>query len=342
MIMVQKFHSIHEIDSEFIPNIEILLQEEIASYNILVQRHDEAPKNCLFTYFLFFGPTQNTPIGFAQLCLKKIPSEELLPWFKKLTFWNKEHEHWKQLTWQIGDGSSGICIFDSKYARTGKEKVAELIKEYESRADIMAQELFSVKGLQDLSLHWNCETSWTKESYSLEPLPKAFKSYREYLGSLDSEIRDYIKGSWRKLHEDGGIKLGDYSNPQEIPQTPTIPPEQLKVWAIWGAQVLTFEKENKLLGCLIVLKGKNGNIFFEPFPFEPEGEALVHDEVYTQYALFKFFDMPEARKCHLMKFGGKIIFDEKEDFKFFQSQGFHIRTVLRHYQSRLKNLLRPI
>ncbi len=338
--MVQKFHSIHEIDTEFIPNIEVLLQEDVASFATLVQRHDGAPEGCVFTYFLFFGPTQNTPIGFAQLALKPVPN--LLPWHKKLKFWNKDHLHWKQVTWEIGDGSSGLCVFDPKYARSGKEKIQELIKEYEKRPDIMAEELYCLKGLQEFSIGWTEENKWSKEAYVLEPLPKAFKTYEDYLKSLDKEVRDHVKQSWKNLNQKGQIELGDYPSPLETPKTLPIPSAQIDIWAKWGAQVLTFEKDLKVLGCLLVLKGKNGNVFFEPFPFEPEGEELVNDELYTQYALLKFFEMQDARKCHLMKFGSKLVFEDKNDLKFFQSQGFQLKTVVRQFQSRLKELTAPL
>lgn len=340
MLLVQKFHSIHDIDPEFIPNIEVLLQEDIASFATLIQRHDGAPVGCVFTYFLFFGPTQNTPIGFAQLSLKPIP--DLLPWHQKLAFWNKDHLHWKQITWEIGDGSSGLCIFDPKYARSGREKIQELIKEYEARTDIMAQELYCLKGLQDFSMSWNPECQSSSEAYVLEPLAKAYKTYQDYLNSLPANIKKDIKESWRELHKKGQIEMGDYSSPNDTPKTLPIPKGQLDIWESWGAQVLTFEKDLKVLGCLLVLKGKNGNVFFEPFPFEPEGEALVSDELYTQYALLKFFEMPEARKCHLMKFGSKLVFEEKEDLKFFQAQGFQLKTVVRQFQSKLKTLTHPI
>lgn len=340
MLMVQKFHSIHEIDTEFIPNIEVLLQEDVASFATLVQRHDDAPEGCVFTYFLFFGPTQNTPIGFAQLQLKPVP--DLLPWHKKLNFWNKDRLHWKQVTWEIGDGSSGLCVFDPKYARSGKEKIQELIKEYEKRPDIMATELYCLKGLQEFTIGWTEDNKWSKEAYVLEPLPKAYKTYEDYLKSLDKDVRDYVKKSWKELNQKGHIELGDYPSPQETPKTLPIPSAQIEIWTKWGAQVLTFEKDLKVLGCLLVLKGKNGNVFFEPFPFEPEGEALVNDELYTQYALLKFFEMPEARKCHLMKFGSKLVFEDKEDLKFFQSQGFQLKTVVRQFQSRLKELVSPL
>lgn len=340
MLMVQKFHSIHEIDPEFIPNIEVLLQEDVASFATLVQRHDDAPEGCVFTYFLFFGPTQNTPIGFAQLALKPVP--DLLPWHKKLNFWNKDRFHWKQVTWEIGDGSSGLCVFDPKYARSGKEKIQELIKEYEMRPDIMATELYCLKGLQEFAIGWHEDNKWSKEAYVLEPLPKAYKSYEDYLKSLEKDVRDYVKKSWKELNQKGQIDLGDYPSPLETPKTLPIPSAQIDIWAKWGAQVLTFEKDLKVLGCLLVLKGKNGNVFFEPFPFEPEGEALVNDELYTQYALLKFFEMPDARKCHLMKFGSKLVFEDKEDLKFFQSQGFQLKTVVRQFQSRLKELMSPL
>lgn len=91
-----------------------------------------------------------------------------------------------------------------------------------------------------------------------------------------------------------------------------------------------------------MLKGKNGNVFFEPFPFEPENEALVSDELYTQYALLKFFEMPEARKCHMMKFGAKLVFDNKDDLQFFKEQSFQSKTVTQYFFSRIPELKAPL
>jgi hypothetical protein len=342
MIMVQRFHSIHEIDPEFIPNLEVLLQEDIASFDILVERHDSAPSGHVFTYFLFFGPTQNTPVGFAQLCLRPVPSEYLRKWYQKLAFWNKDHLAWKQLTWQIGDGSAGVCAFDPKYFRSGKEKIQELVREYEARPEVIAQELHCIKGLQEFASGWTPEHATASEAYVLEGFTKAFKTYQDYLASLAPEIREDIRKSWKELHKKSEVNLGDYLSPADAPKSLPIPAAQLATWARWGAQVLTFEKDQKILGCLLVLRGRNGNVFFEPFPFEAEGDSLVSDELYTQYALLKFFEMPEARRCHLMKFGSKLVFDDKEDLRFFLSQGFQQKTVVRQFQSRLRELARPV
>lgn len=342
MLIVQKYHSIHEIEPEFIPSVELLLQEEIPHFESLIKKHDEAPVGHVFTYFLFFGPTQNTPVGFAQLSLKPLPWEELLPWYQKLKFWNKDHLHWKQVSWGVSEGCAGLCVFDQRFSRSGKEKVQELIKEYEQRQDILAEEIFCLKGLQDFCPELGGEIKSSKEFYVLEPLTKAFKTYQDYTASLVPEVQKIIKESWRELHRNGEIQLGDYPSPLETPKTLPIDGAVLEKWAQWGGHVLTFEKELKILGCLLVLKGKNGNVFFEPFPFEPEGGALVSDDLYTQYALLKFFEMPEARKCHLFKAGKKFMYEEKEDLTFFLSQGMQAKTIVQHFQSRLPRFTKPL
>ena len=342
MLIVQKYHSIHEIEPEFIPNIELLLQEEIPNFNVLVKKHDEAPAGHVFTYFLFFGPTQNSPIGFAQLSLKPLPYNTLVPWYRKLKFWDKDYQQWKQVSWSVGEGCGGLCVFDSRYSRSGREKVQELIKEYEKRSDILAEEIFYLKGLQDFSINMGTEHNSSREFYVLEPLTKAFRSYQDYTASLSPEIQKTIKESWKDLYRSGEVKLGDYPSPLETSTTLPIESSLLDKWAAWGGQILTFEKDLAILGCILVLKGKNGNVFFEPFPFEPEGDVLVSDDLYAQYALLKFFEMPEARKCHLLKSGKKFVFEEKEDFTFFQSQGMQIKTILQQFQSRLKRFTAPL
>lgn len=343
MIIVQRFHSIHDIDTEFIPSLEILLQEDVPSFKSLIEKHDNAPAGDVFTYFLFFGPTQNTPIGFAQLCLRTLPGDDLIPWHDKIfKFWKKDHLHWKQVTWKVGNGNSGLFVFDPRFSRSGKDKLQELIREYELRPEIKSQELFSIKGLQDFQSTWPTDNKWSKDRYVIEPLIKSSKSYQDYLGSLNQEVGGHIKQCWKDLHQKSKVELGDYQSAKDTPQTIPIDEKILKLWDQLGVQILTFEKDLKVLGCLVVQRGKNGNIFFEPFPFEPESEAVVTDELYTQYALLKFFEMPDARKCHMLKFGTKFVFDEKEDLIFFQEQGFQFKTIIQSFSSKLSGITNPL
>jgi len=341
MILVQKFHSIHEIDPEFVQNLESLLQEEIVSFDTLIERHDMAPATDVFTYFLFFGPTQNAPIGFSQLCLRTIPTEGLIPWYQKMKFWNKDHLHWKEAIWKVGDGNFGFVVSDPRFSRSIKEKMVELIKDQEARAEVMAQHVFCLKGMQEFQSSWNTENRWSRDSFILEPLSKSYKTYPDYLGSLSKDVSGLIKDSWKKLHKDSQVELGDYPSLSELPSSIDLDPQVKARCEKHRAQILTFEKDKKILGCLTVFRGKGGNVFMEPYPFEPEGDSIVHDDLYIQYAILKFHEMPEARKCHIMKNGGKLLFEEKEDLKFFQEQGFQFRTITQNFSSKISNFTRP-
>jgi hypothetical protein len=52
--------------------------------------------------------------------------------------------------------------------------------------------------------------------------------------------------------------------------------------------------------------------------------------------------MPDARKCHMLKFGTKLVFDEKDDLKFFQEQGFQFKTVTQSFSSKIPNFTKPL
>jgi len=338
--MVQSFHSIHEIDPEFIPAIEHILQEEVPSFQVLVDRHDFAPESDVFTYFLFFGPTQNTPIGFAQVCIKSLNTKPLISfWHRIFKFWDKDHRHWKQVTIKVGDGNSGIFVFDPRFLKAGRDKFSRIIADYESREEIKAISLYTIKGIQDHKCSWQkSEHEQRHDRFVLEPLFKNTKSYQDYLKALDPQTSGIIKSSWKKLHQSDQVQLGDYPNALEAPKTLPVSQEIIEQWNRLNVQILTFEKDLEVLGCILIYQGKNGNYFFEPMPFETDEEAVVPDELYTQYAILKFYEMSSARKCHMMKFGAKLHFEDKEDLSFFQDQGFTSKTVQYSFTSRLTKL----
>lgn len=342
MLIVQRYHSISEIDQEFISSIEHLLKEDIPHFQMLHFRHDDAPAFDVFTYFLFFGPTQNTPVGFAQVTLRQIPWRQYLPWWKRIFFfWRKDHLHWKQAIWKVADGAPGLYVFDPRYMRSGKEKIETLIKEYAAREDIMATHAFMLKGLQDNSVNDLKPLKDTGEIHTLDSLPRSWKTYQDYLQSLTPEIRKQIMQGWKDLHGSNQVALGDYNSVEEIKdiELPENVSERLRRW---NSRVLTFEKEGKALGCISCIIGKEGNLFFEPFPFEAQETALVHDELYLQYALVKFFEVPEARRCHIMKNGEKLFFSNKEDLQFFRDQGFGPKTLTTQFSSQLPKLTSPV
>jgi hypothetical protein len=341
MLIVQRFHSIHEIDPEFISSIEVLLKEDVPGFTALRKMHDEAPETDVFTYFLFFGPTQNTPIGFSQVTLRKIPWQKYVPWWRRLMFWKKDHLHWKEAIWKVNDGTAGLFVFDSKFTRSGKEEMQKIIREFEVRGDVMSQHHYAVKGMQEYSSQHPEWLKFQEEELVLEPLTRSSKSYQDYLSSLKKDTQKQIKASWKEL-QTAGVSVGDYPSlslvNKDLPLSESIQKDLMDQ----EAQLLTFEKDDLILGCLSVIKGKDGNTFFEPYPFEPESSPLVGDELYTQYALLKFFELPEARRCHLLKNGSKLHFKNKEDLSFFIDQGFQAKTLQTSFYSRLKGHECPV
>ncbi len=340
MIIVQKFHSLHEIDPEFIPSIELLLKEEVPNFHFIERAQDGSPETDLYTYFVFFGPTQNTPIGFGQVCLRKVPSENFLTFGQKMAFWNKDHTHWRQAIWNVFGGNSGVCLFQSKFSRSGLEKMQEIIFDYETRKDIVAQDIHLLNGVQNFKLK-NSSPILSRQRYVLESLPKDAKTYQDYLSQLKPDTQKELKAEWKKIVDAGGVNVGDYPLPVENKEFP-FSKEELALWASWGATILTFEKEKKILGCLLMVPGLEGNTFFEPFPFEPGGNAVVSDQMYIQYALLKFHDMKEARRCHILKGGAKLTFTDKEELPFFTRMGFHTKEISEVFYSKLEGLTVPV
>lgn len=338
MLIVQEFNSLHNIDPEFVSALELLMKEEVPNFHFIKAAQDSSPATDFFTYYLFFGPTQNTPIGFAQVRLRSIPSENYLSLCQKLAFWNKEHKHWKEAVWNVFGGNSGVCLFDPKFARSGAEKIQELIWDLEARLDIMAHDIHILKGIQNFKLQ-HTSPIHLRSRFVLESLPKAVKTYQDYLSQLPAEMKKEIKAEWKRLNTE--VAIGDYALPDEELKL-SRSSDELALWASWGASVLTFEKEGEVLGFILMIPGKDGNYFFEPFPLEPENRATVNDQMYIQYALLKYHDIPEARRCHIFKDGGKLTATDKKELEFFTQQGFQTKEISEVFYSKIDGLVAPL
>lgn len=65
-MLVQMFHSINEVDLEFIPGIEDLLKEEMPDIDWIKSEEEQHQQNTTFNYYLFFANGKNSPIGIAR------------------------------------------------------------------------------------------------------------------------------------------------------------------------------------------------------------------------------------------------------------------------------------
>src|SRR5690554_304918 len=340
MLMVQQYHSIHEIDSEFLPSIEYLLEEEIPHFNILIRKHDTAPEREMFTYYLFFGPSHNMPVGFAHVGLKFLDID-CRSFSQKLKFWNKDYTHWKQLDWNLAGTSIGMGVFNQKAGLSGHKKIQSILENYLSREDIVSYNLFNPKHLSETTLP-GMKHSFQKDHYHLLPLTRSVNNYQEYLATLEKESQKEIKKQWKELYKIHQIELGEYPDLNETPPGLPFDEATLNFWKEMNGQLLTFHKEGQVLGCILMLEGKNGNFFFEPFPFESAQEAKVNDILYIQYAILKFFEFSHSRKCHILKGLNKLIFQDKEDLAFFADQGFSYKHMIQSFFSKIEKLSRPL
>ncbi len=336
MLLTQKFHSLQEIDPEFIPALEMLMHEHWINFAAWKEAEAQGPSDTTFIYWLFFGPTQNSPIGMAQVSLKKINTDTILPWWRKITkMVDKKLDQWKIAHWQLGMGLDGAAVFDQRFARSGQEKLLPLIKELEARDDIMAMSLSSPLPISHRpawnDIHHEAVHSWQV----LRPWERQHKSYQDYLLSLPAEVAKKIQQSWKRLHKDVLVTLGDFPTIEARQELLTQAPQfDAAMYASLVGGLLTFQKNGQVLGLLHYQESQQGVLFVEPMPLEPQGAELVSDGCYVQYALLKAHELPSVRKVVILRQQMPLRLNTPEESDFFKEHGFPSRQINEHDWSR--------
>lgn len=337
MLLTQKFHSLSEIDPEFISAIEALMHEHWSDFEAWKKAEAQAPADVTFNYWLFFGPTQNSPVGISQVMLEKINADLYLPWWKKVTsLLDKNIDQWKIARWQLAQGADGSAIFDARFARTGREKLIELFKEVESRKDVIAMSILAAHGQPSPKPSWPEIFHQTEAtSHVLKPWVRSHKAYQDYLASLPEEMARNIQSSWKSMHKDQSITLGDY---------PTMASRKELFEACRGFDrtsiedypggILTFQKNDLVLGYVRYHQGQQGTLFIEPTPLEPQGQEIVTDDVYVQYGLLKAHEMSEIKKVIVVRQGSLFKLGSQAEVEFFKAQGFITSELKETFWSR--------
>lgn len=339
MLLTQKFHSLNEIDPEFIGALEHLTHEDWPDFNAWKLAEQNSPIDDTFTYWLFFGPTQNTPVGVTQVRLRKLNPEKTNPWWLKLGkfFGAKPVDH-RMAVWELGSGGEGPAVFDARFSKSGREKFWQLYLEVEQRPEVLVESIILPQGWGAPKPVWPELVQDVREVWqALRPLDKKHKLYQDYLGFLDA--RSEIQTEWRKLHEKG-IKLGDFptlGSREELKSE--CPSADLSQFERFPGGLLTFQFEGKFLGAVHYQKGQAGTWFFEPIPLETQGEELVSDRLYVQYALLKWHEILEARKLVICRHARPLQLKVAAEVQFFVAQGFTTRPMEELTWSRAADVL---
>lgn len=325
MLLTQKFHSLNEIDPEFIPSLEQLLHEEWPDFNAWKNAEQQSPVDDTFIYWLFFGPTHNAPVGVTQVCLRKINPKKTNSWWRK-AFGLKSQDQ-RLASWSLGSGTEGPAVFDTRFARTGREKFWQLQKEVEGRPEVMAESIVLPQGWGTPRPDWTEIPTENRDSWQgLRPFEKKHKLYQDYLGTLPQDSRQEIQNAWKKIHKN--VKLGDFptlnSREDLIKECPYA---DMKAFENLTGGLLTFQKDDQLLGAVHYQKGQQGTWFFEPIPLEIQGQEIVGDQLYVQYALLKWHETTDARKLVIVRKGQPLRLSSGLEEQFFTTQGFVTRTV---------------
>ncbi|MEX0799570.1 MAG: hypothetical protein WD025_08995 [Bacteriovoracaceae bacterium] len=324
MIITQKYHSSSEIDAEFVASLEELLQDQVPSFEWIKIKERLSPQNVHFSYYLFFGDSRNSPIGYAQL---SIVNEEI----EKSLIGNlfKKNQKIKRVYWSAPTATEEGIVFDPAFLKGGLKKAAELFKEYGKRKEVVSQTVTMSDICFDHS-DLNHGISHSKSSIA-SCLVKNKPNYEEYLKGLPSAQRIKVEKLWKELYKNHNYRIGEYEQFKECFEYKKFgskqykylrKDEEIKTIADQSDLFLTFESPDEIFAFVFLFYGKAGNIFFRTLPIA----ADVKDELLIQAAIMRFFEEDAGAK---LRFLDRLKIDEQ-----LKSLGFTYKTT---YQLALKD-----
>lgn len=294
MIITQKYNSAHDIDPEFISDLENLLSACVPSFELIKKHEEVANEETHFAYYLFFGERTNAPIGFAQLEMQQqsTPKPGLGRFFRKPSTR-------KQIRWSIPGTHHEGFIFAPRYKQYAKLKAQKIFSEYHAREDISEQQLLMSTAYDSIEIPGERCSRQIPET-----LVKNKKNYAEFLGALATDLRSTVQSHWKRVHTEK-IKMGEYTHfkecfeykslgatqYRELKQSPTVK----KYLAIADRlEFLTLETEDELKCLVCFVTGKEGNGFYDIL-FNNFNSILAH-----QLAILNFYERESLSRLQFL------------------------------------------
>jgi hypothetical protein len=298
MLITQKYHSAFEIDPEFIPSLEELLQDNIPSFEWIKYQEKKTPEDVHFAYYLFFGDKHNAPVGFAQACIHN--REGHGSFLGKFLGQNKRE---KSLIWSMqGDHFQGL-VFDPNYLKEGIQKAKTLINEYNARDDINYHFVkINARNTQDLIA---LNPLKTQKEQILDGLIKNEDSYEDYFKSLSPAIQKHIKNLWKDIYQEPRFKLGEFSSfkdcfsyktnghkqYQELKNS-----EKLELYKNFTDSYYTLETNEEVLAIIFFIKGKSDHVFCDFIALNRD----IDKDLLIQVCIMNFYDNMDYTHLHFL------------------------------------------
>ena len=298
MILTQKYHSLLEIDPEFIPGLEALFIDYAPSFEWFKNFESNAPQSTHFTYYLFFGDRNNVPIGFAQVAIS--PCVQVRPWYRK--FFNTSSK--KQLNWWTPTSSCEGVIVDPFYSKKAIDKTKDIILGYFDRSEIEQQSLTLSSAYDEINKDQQMELRSKKYAKKIaNTLVKNGNSYENYLEQQSEQTRKLTQKNWKMLYSTMNIEIGDFSSFKAIFEYRSNganlyknlkKDQEITPYLSEKTTYVTFEKEKEIQAILFLVQGQRNHYFFDWKIFN----SKITAQMMIQLAILKFYEINHATHLH--------------------------------------------
>lgn len=298
-MIVQKYHSLLDLDEEFTLPLEELLANDAPCLQALKKRELESPSAVHFVYFLFFGKQSNAPIAFARACLYTQKNQD------KRWFFAKKEQVTKRVFWSLSledepCPTSGICIAAGRETQT-LEKWRTIIEDFDKRAEVREQRILVQaqyeQYLRKLFPKAQISAPVSQRTYLL----KAHSSYERYTQELDKNTRASVKRLWQNLYANKDLRIGEYHAFKEaftyksqgsLQYQKLKKEEHLKFFIENSCRFLTLEGPTEVDCLIFIMQNSHGHMFFSHYSLQ----GSYDEDVITQVAIMHFYEKGEANK----------------------------------------------
>jgi len=202
-MLTQHFHSISEIDSEFITGLHELISDHMLTVDDIIEDEKSYPDNFAFLYTLYFMSGRNSPVAISRAILQKnmtITNRWLGP-FKKT--------HQSLLVqWSFPSTGHEAFIGNPLYKAAIWNKLLQKEMEFQKREGFQSTKITaSMNDQQYLTNYSN-----PKKIYStVGPIKKTAQNFQEFLTLQNIKTVEYFE-QLESLVEENGITISGHKD----------------------------------------------------------------------------------------------------------------------------------
>lgn len=282
MIFVDFFSSSDQLEREFYPHLNQLTAQEypLIRYDQLTQGHSQP------SYYLYFNSSQNMPVGLTT-------TRELEIKLPKTTF-KRAQSFLVFMGRSLGHGKSGLFI-DARFESECQKRYQDIVR------NALANDKFDGFILDESILPESELSIFHRKTVFTDFSPLFYVSYRHYSGylkGLKPQSARKVQKLWNSLKEKKFL-MGEYPSfgQSNLAGRMRLTPEQKLTLGIGQESgVLTFEKDNKLEGIILLFQGQE-NTLFVSFAYVGKNIDIL---LYFQYAILYSLELNEIQRVRFM------------------------------------------